>query len=95
MSFNESAHNDELQPRRGDGTFAEKTGAAAEISLSDSSDAPSPSNGFLIPGTECDCDVDYPCPNHDTDAEAAYYAGVAPDPVRVRDAHSFDDAWDD
>lgn len=35
---------------------------------------PSETNGWLLPGTECVCDVDCRCGNHDLDAEAGYFA---------------------
>lgn len=88
MSFNETAH-----PRSTDGTFAEKRGGAPEVGLA--VDAPSPANGFLIPGRECECDVDFRCPNHDTDAEEAYYRGIVDrDPLPKAAEHGFDDRWD-
>lgn len=31
---------------------------------------------FLLPGRECQCRVDYRCPNHDSEAEKAYYSGL-------------------
>jgi hypothetical protein len=92
MSFNENE-----VVRATDGKFAEKTGASPEVALD--ADIPGPQNGFLLPGRECECDVDYHCSNHDTEAEAAYYAGIVgnadPDALRTTDAHGFDDRWDD
>lgn len=89
MTFNETNVN-----RDDDGKFGKKTGSSADVTLP--SDAPSPENGWLLPGTECLCDVDYTCPNHDTEAEARWFEQrLAPEPVKVRDAHGFDDRWDD
>ncbi len=86
----------ETQPRDEGGKFAEKTGTTPEVALN--ADIPGPQNGFLIPGRECECDVDFRCPNHDTEAEAAYYLsmpGVASAGIkRTADAHEFDDRWD-
>lgn len=28
---------------------------------------------FLLPGRTCECDVDFHCPNHDVNAEAAQF----------------------
>lgn len=96
MSFNESNVR-----RDGGGKFDTKTGSTADVTLSGDDiasvvDAPSLENGWLLPGKECECDVDYTCPNHDTEAEARYFSTrLAPEPVKVRDAHGFDDRWDD
>lgn len=83
------------QPRTEDGRFSEKQGTVPEVALDET---PGPHNEFLLPGRECDCDVDFRCPNHDTEAEAAYYAALLdndrPSITRTRDAHSFDDRWD-
>lgn len=89
MSFNENDIN-----RDTSGKFAEKRGSSADVTLP--SDAPSPENGWLLPGTECECDVDYRCPNHDTEAEARWHEARIPvhAPVKTRDAHGFDDRWD-
>lgn len=89
MTFSETNVN-----RDDDGKFGKKTGSSADVTLP--SDVPSPENGWLLPGTECLCDVDFTCPNHDTEAEARWHSQrLAADPVKVRDAHGFDDRWDD
>lgn len=84
------------QPRSEDGKFSEKHGTTPEVALD--ADIPGPQNEFLLPGRECECDVDFRCSNHDTEAEAAYYTnmpGVDDSGVRrTRDAHGFDDRWD-
>lgn len=36
---------------------------------------PTEKNGFLLPGKDCECDVDYHCENHDRDAEERYWRG--------------------
>lgn len=91
-----SLRSDEARPRHQDGKFSEKHGTTPEVALD--ADIPGPQNDFLLPGRDCECDVDYRCPNHDTEAEAAYYANMpgidGPGVVRTRDAHGFDDRWD-
>ena len=61
--------NNDDQARDKAGKFAATEGLKPEVGL----EAPSAENSFLLPGKDCECDVDYRCPNHDLEAEEEFH----------------------